>query len=473
MKKILGILLVGILCVAGGLEAYALTRPMASGISCQGEDRSGRVDFLYDLTYQDDKGNKVLDQRIFSRAADLIAEAEDFILIDAFLFNDDYDKSGQPYPPLARDLTDLLLAKKEARPDLPVVVITDPINTGYGSYVPDHLQDLQAAGVEVVITDLAKVRDSNPLYSGFYRAYLRWIPQGFGAVLPNLFDGTKPKMTPASYASLLNFKANHRKVLVTEGGGLVASANPHDGSGFHSNIALGVEGDIVQDLLASEQAVLTFSAYPSDGPALAFKVRPQPLEEGVRMTLVTEGKIKEALLETIDQAQAGDRIMVGVFYLADRDLVQAFKEAGARGVRVDMVLDLNKDAFGKKKIGIPNKQVGAELAGQEGIRIRWYETQGEQYHAKFLFHQGPEEGTLIGGSANFTRRNLADLNLETDLVVRGKMDQDVMEDALAYYNRIWENQGGTYTVAYETYAEDKVWKTVIYRMQEGLGLSTF
>ncbi len=37
---------------------------------------------------------------------------------------------------------------------------------------------------------------------------------------------------------MLNFKANHRKILITENEALITSANVHDASAYHSNIAL-------------------------------------------------------------------------------------------------------------------------------------------------------------------------------------------------------------------------------------------
>ena len=71
-----------------------------------------------------------------------------------------------------------------------------------------------------------------------------------------------PKMTVASYMTLLNVKANHRKAVVTEKEAMVTSSNPHDASGFHGNIALKVTGPIINDILKSEEAVSLFSGGP-------------------------------------------------------------------------------------------------------------------------------------------------------------------------------------------------------------------
>lgn len=69
-------------------------------------------------------------------------------------------------------------------------------------------------------------------------------------------------MTVASYLTLLNVKANHRKAVVTEKEAMVTSSNPHDASGFHGNIALKVTGPIINDILKSEEAVSLFSGGP-------------------------------------------------------------------------------------------------------------------------------------------------------------------------------------------------------------------
>ncbi len=46
---------------------------------------------------------------------------------------------------------------------------------------------------------------------------------------------------------MLNFKANHRKILITENEALITSANVHDASAYHSNIAFVVSGEIIAD----------------------------------------------------------------------------------------------------------------------------------------------------------------------------------------------------------------------------------
>lgn len=80
---------------------------------------------------------------------------------------------------------------------------------------------------------------------------------------------------------------------------------------------------------------------------------------------------------------------------------------------------------------------------------------------------------IIGGSANFTRRNLDDFNLENNLVITAEKDQPIVKEMNAYFNRLWTNNDGIYTVDYEEYESESSFKMILYRFQEWSGLSSF
>jgi HKD family nuclease len=140
-----------------------------------------------------------------------------------------------------------------------------------------------------------------------------------------------------------------------------------------------------------------------------------------------------------------------------------------------VILDPNKDAFGFEKNGIPNRQAAAELLKKSGnnIQIRWYLTHGEQYHTKVMAVHRQDRTVLIGGSANYTRRNLDNYNLEANLMVTVKESDPLAAEFMDYFNRIWDNRDGIFTGDYSEYADNSLWKTVIYRFQEKTGLCTF
>src|SRR6185436_12367925 len=100
---------------------------------------------------------------------------------------------------------------------LSVLLITDPINDVYGGAPSPALAELRKAGIEVVVTNLEPLRDSNPLYSSLWRALLQWWGNSSsGGSMSNPFTGDDSKITLRSWLALLNFKANHRKLIVAD-----------------------------------------------------------------------------------------------------------------------------------------------------------------------------------------------------------------------------------------------------------------
>ncbi|WP_411334696.1 phospholipase D family protein [Metabacillus indicus] len=470
-KVFLGVLLLFAL-LGSGTAVYHYTKPLPEGISHEGEIHAGQVEFLYDLTYEN--GEDVThNQVIFDRIEDTIEEADQFIMMDMFLFNDEYDRSAS-YPALSRSLKDALIEKKQKDKEVKITVITDRINTFYGSYPSQIAEELKDNGIEVVFTDLKPLRDSNPFFSGGHRTFLQWFGTGGSGWIPNAFSPDSPDVTLRSYLDLLNFKANHRKVIVSEKEGIVTSANPHDGSSLHSNIAFAVKGEILRELVETEKAVASLSGtdVKMDESTVVFA---QAESGDYDVQLLTEGKIKKHLVNEMKQTGKDEKIKVGAFYLSDRDIIKELLAASERGAEVRLILDANKDAFGREKNGVPNRPAAHELVSKSdgNIQVRWYKTNGEQYHTKLMFFEGEEEDTVIGGSANFTKRNLGDFNLETDLKITGPSNTGMMAEMEEYFDELWSNQSGTYTEDYEVFADDSLILTFMYRFQEWSGISSF
>ena len=475
------LVIIGICLLA--LGCWHTLKPLPQGLTLEGPKHllpPGQVQFIYDLSSVDEAGNPVRQQRIFPTLFELIDSADKYILLDYFLLNDQQGKYAGTTEPLAGELARHLIARKAARPDLVIDLLTDPINSVYHSAPAKTLDQLRAAGINVIVTNLEPLRDSNPLYSVWWRLLLRWIPDA-GRYLPHPFAVDGEKISAAGWLRLANFKANHRKVAVLDHQGklvsLIASANPHGGSRNHSNVALLVENAaLAQDLYRSEQAVAHLSGAKLQPLPLLPQEHPLATDQGVAVRVVTEAAIKAAYRSTLAQAGAGDQINMAMFYLADRQIVAALLAASQRGARVDIVLDPNRDAFGYEKNGVPNRPVAAELTrkAQGRIRIRWYQTHGEQFHTKLLLvKRSNGQSTMILGSANLTRRNIGNYNLETDLVVSGPSSSPPLADAADYFQRIWHNQGHPYTGSYETFADDSRLRYLQYRLQESLGIGTF
>ncbi|WP_404346425.1 phospholipase D family protein [Sutcliffiella horikoshii] len=451
-------------------SVYHSYKPLPEGVSFEGDIHNvSEVGFLYDITYGE-KDDLQKEHAIFDRIYEVIDEAEEFIVIDMFLFNG-YHDGEMDYPPLSSNLMESLISKKKENPDLDIVFITDEINTTYGSHEAEELSTLEDNGIRVIETNVKVLRDSNPLYSGVWRVFFQWFGQGGSGWIKNPMAKDAPETTVRSYLKLLNIKANHRKVIATDKTAIISSANPHDASGLHSNTAFEVSGNIIGDILKTEQAILDFS-----GGGTLPKYTGQAEEGDIAVQLLTERKILDHVLEEIKKSKDKEEIWVGMFYLAERKIIEELIAAADRGVTVNLILDPNEHAFGQQKIGLPNRPVAAEMVeeGQGNIELRWYNTQGEQYHPKMIYFKRAEESTIIGGSANFTRRNLYDLNLETDIKITANNDEQVMKDMDDYFLRLWSNEDEMYTLPYETYKDEMpIVKKAMYRLQKIFRFTTY
>jgi hypothetical protein len=358
-------------------------------------------------------------------------------------------------------------------------LISDEINTVYNGFPSKQFEDMKKAGINVQLTNLNSLKDSNPIYSSIYRIFFIWFGNSEnGKLMPHPFNKDE-RVSIRSYLKLLNFKANHRKVIITDNDkniftSLITSANPHDGSSAHSNIGIKINGSFAKEIynveIPASNNKLTKISFTNDNNI-------KSIENLLKITLITEGKIRTNILNEIEKLEEGDNINLAMFYLSDRKIINAIKDASNRGVDIKIILDPNKDAFGYEKNGIPNRQTAYELVEKSDnkIQLKWYNTNGEQFHTK-LIHIKKKDGTsiVILGSANYTKRNLANYNLEMNVKVEGNNSSAFIMEVESYFNRIFtNNDGNKYTLNYEKFKDTSNFKYWLYRFQEFTGLSTF
>jgi len=456
---------------------WHLNKPLPAGLDADlGPRPVSGVEFLVDSTWLTPGGNQQQSTRIFERMLDLINRAEQLVVLEVFLLNDFAGASGDGHRPLSARVLDAMVARKRARPDMPVILITDPFNRLYGGVESEALDAAAAAGVEIIETRLTALPDSNPVWSGFWRLCCRFLDNSTDGWLPNPVGGEP--VTLRTYLNLLNFKANHRKALVVDEGGmwtgLVTSGNPHDASSRHSNVGLEFSGPSALDLLATMQATAEFSgftgAWPSPDPSAAFE--PDPDRQA---RVLTESAIRDLTLDILESSEAGDRLDLALFYLSHRAIIASIETAHARGVELRLLLDPNEDAFGRNKDGVPNRQVALELQ-RSGLPIRWCNTSGEQCHYKHLLHLDADtgRGRLLIGSANYTRRNLDGFNLETQVLIEANRDDPLMQQAADFFDRRWNNEPGRiHSLPYDAFEDPSRLRYWRYRLMEVSGLSTF
>ena len=149
------------------------------------------------------------------------------------------------------------------------------------------------------------------------------------------------------------------------------------------------------------------------------------------------------------------------------------KEAQVRGVKVKVILDPNKDAFGREKNGVPNVSVAREFKkSSSDFELRWCSTHGEQCHSKMVIITYSDLEEMFIGSANLTKRNIGDYNLETNVKVSGQV-VGAIQDAKKLFTLIWSNESKDYTVGYDFYKDESLLKYLQYRVMEKTGLSSF
>jgi phosphatidylserine/phosphatidylglycerophosphate/cardiolipin synthase-like enzyme len=488
---------VGRVVFYGFLAAWALIalwnlyKPMPDGTRVRGEvveTPLNQLRFLTDVTGADVFGAPIVEQQVFDAMLRVVGQAREYVVLDFFLFNAQRGSlNTQPRRMLSAELRDALLARKRALPGLQVLVLSDPINDVYGSLPSADLAALRAAGIDVVTVDLDALRDSNPIYSAFWRLTMKWWSgDGRGdGWLPNPLDAGPDLVSFGAWARLLNFKADHRKVLIADDGrggitGIVTSANAHDASSLHSNVGLQLAGPALQPLLESEIALARDSGWrgqwqpppPAPAPSVADPA------QAAHVQVLTEGEIGTVIVRNIAATRVGDGIDIAMFYLSERSVIDALIAAARRGVAVRVILDPNKDAFGRSKNGIPNRSVATELAGASdgAIKLRWFRTHGEQFHTKFVSMRTQDEFWFTVGSANLTRRNLEDYNLEANVGVGVPPNSQLAGAIAAWYEMLWTNRGPPdleYTADFGTYADPSQGTYWLYRFMEATGLSTF
>lgn len=467
------------------VSLYHGTKPVPEGVNYESESyfiADSSMKLISDLTFTDVAGVIQHEQEIWDSVFAHIETADQYILMDMFLFNSFKGPANWSLNELSRDLCDRLIDKKLSNPKIKIDFITDPVNTLYGGILHTELELMKRAGINVILTDLTKLRDSNPLYSPIWRTLIQWFGNtsryGF---LPNVYSKEENPVTFRSYLSFLNLKANHRKIFVADRGNrvvsIITSSNPHSASADFSNIGIIVEGDIWRDIYKTEQTVAQFSGGTLSGDFLLHSLgQSDPDSASNSIQLITERKIRDALVNHMRTTGEGDSIKIAMFYLSNRKIIKTLLRAADNGASIQLILDPNREGFGYNHPGTPNQPVARELIRNSNnkIKIRWFHTHGEQFHTKLSIIKKQDEPIIaVLGSSNLTRKNLNGFNLETDVLLQLDTGSPISTDLEEYFQDLWYNRGQAHTVPYDSLAGGGGMQTLLYRFQETTGISTF
>jgi hypothetical protein len=383
------------------------------------------VDFLHGLPQRQDR---------LSREMSAIDHAEQLIVLDR--------------SPVARELAEHLLARKRARPNLKIVLVTDPANEAFGGTPAQYLAALEQSGIIVARVRLERLRDSNPLYSGLWRLLLGWWSEPF--------DETPGQVTLASWSRMRNSKADQRQLAVADdgSGGWTAIVGPAD-----ADAALVLRGPLARAMIGTE---LQIAAWSTDDDRLP-PAPPMDLRGvgSIDARFLTEGAIESALLDAIAASGRDDQICIAVENLSDRRLIAASLAAAARGAHVQVLLERNR---------MPNQAAAGELLRDGGgrIEVRWYPIGQGASSPKLLAVRHRNDLWVNFGSANFTRRNLGDLNLESSVELRMPARSAPARAVYEYFAKIWS--GANREADAEEGSGAAYWR---YRFAEATGLSSF
>ena len=108
--------------------------------------------------------------------------------------------------------------------------------------------------------------------------------------------------------------------------------------------------------------------------------------------------------------------------------------------------------------------------------MRWFRTHGEQFHSKLVSIRTAKEFWFTLGSANLTRRNLDDFNLEANVAASVPLSAPVAARISEWFDALWNNRGPPdleYTGEFGSYADPAQGTYWLYRIMESTGLSTF
>lgn len=402
-----------------------------------------RIRFIYDLN----PGEYNIRDRIFR-----LLKKSKTAVIDVFLFN--LQHIDNDFPKITARMAESLKGTE-------CLFITDPLNEFYGAHVCEPIEWLKEQGVHVCLTDLRKLRDHSPIYSGLWRMLFQWFPiKKKRKVITSPLQKDK-SINILSALMALNAKANHRKVFVCDSTSVVSSGNMDNASAYFSNAAVEVKDEGLASYLSYvEREVARMSGCICKNP------KPDPARKGgdTKVTTLFGKHIKESLIKDIRGTRKGDQIHIGMLFLSDKASIRELNRASRRGVKVCVVLDNNLYSFHQPKSGIPN-QVTAYL--MRSAEVRFYNSK-EEYHPKIVYIKKKGQSILHAGSANLTHKHLTGTNLEANLRLHTASGSRLDREVDSYFTKIEK----------EPYSSCRKGRMSIplylfFKFQDVTGLSTF
>jgi hypothetical protein len=349
--------------------------------------------------------------------------------------------------PLSRAVGRGLLLQRAKRPNIKILLVSDPRSEAYGGTPVEYLESLERAGVIVARVRLDRLRDCMPLYSALWRLTFGWWSDPFD----------EHPAEPGLRASLRarNRKADQRRLLVADdgAGGWLSLVGAPDG-----DLAVQITGDLAREIAASEIKIAAWSSGDDRLPV------PPPMAArgpgSVDARFLTEGAIRGAMLEGLGTATAGDDVGLAAPRLSDRRVIGAVLRAAARGAHVRVLLDPGLT---------PNGSVAAELLRRGGgnIELHWRMRPSlETASVAFVVRRGELWASI--GAADFTRPSLDDVDLESAIELRLPERAAAARALEAHFAAKWS--AGAADPRYAVASQTDYWR---YRFTEAAALAAY
>jgi hypothetical protein len=426
----------GVILIWAACGFWNSVKPLPPGLhvaSLPARLSEAQVDFIDDSSHRGD---------ILRRELDIIGHAEQAIVLDQC--------------PLALSVAQQLLTRKRQRPNLKILLITDPRNQAYGGTPAKIELSLERAGIVVARTRLDRIRDSNPLYSSLWRLGMGWWSDPF--------DETPGKITLTSTLRHLNGSANERQLLVADDGAggwrsmLMSAAPTANAAAAGTNVGVEIHEQFAHDMVASELSIAGWSTDDDRLPAA-----PPRESRGVGTIdarFLTEGAINSVLRDGLAVIATGDSVSLMARALNERQLISALLRAVGHGAHLRLLLDPD----------VPGTQAAAAELVRDGggnVEVRW-QAGANRKEARYALIQHGGDVWIHVVSANFTRRGLDDFNLAAGVELHMPARAAPARAAADLFATAWDA-----AVPYADHADesrDAYWQ---YRLTEATGLSMF
>jgi hypothetical protein len=403
---------------------YYLSLP--KGRTIQGQTyniQENSIQFLADLTYEENNTLQY-DHEIFNNVFNIIQNAENFILIDMFLF-------GTTEEPHYRNLT-----QEQSNPEIQIYFITDEFNVFNKPHNKVFIDKLKQNNINVIYTPIKKNKITNYL--------LKKTKKGL----------------------------NHKKLIIADNNNqivsLITSANPHDKSSPNPNTGFIIKEKIWKDIYESEIKDAKINNPQIQSYINNFQEKPTNNTKTIKVQYLADNGLMTSLYKKLDKIEKGDIANIAMFYLSDKKTINSLTQASNRGATINLILDTNDYFFSQQKFGIPNKPVANQLIKKSNnkINIRWYKPHGEQFHTKFISIQNKTHTTILSGSSNLVKNNIRLYNLQSDIKIIAPNNSTIIQQTNDYFNKMWNNKNNIYTSDYQDYSSNSKLKKLRFEWEQ-------